>query len=112
MMNSLNNALEHTLAMTHHVMRGRVIEIEQEGDPSWLVMFRTDEGSIPTRKLEVEVFFQDGGVVAGVLNEFNMTKSMLNTFMDIFMSAIVIPDEEPEPDLENEDPDDYETEGE
>ena len=112
MMNSLNNALEHTLMMTHHVMRGRVFEIEPEtvdSEPAWSVVFYTDDGN---RELEAEIMIRDGGVVASVLNDFNMTKNMVNTFMNLLVNSIVIPDEEPVPDLENEDPDYYETDDE
>ena len=112
MMNSLNNALEHTLAMTHHVMNGRIMEVEGEGDPSWLVVFHTDADSSPVREMEVEVFIEGGGIVAGVLTEVNMPKKWVNTFMDIFIGAIVIPNAEPVPDQENDDPDPYATDGE
>ena len=115
MMNSLNNALEHTLAMTHHMMRGKVFEIEpeiEESEPAWSVVFYTDDDSRPIQELEVEIMIRDGGVVASILNEFNMSRNMVNVFMNLLIGAIVVPDEEPDPDQENDDPDYYETDDE
>ena len=109
MMNALNNALEHTLMMTHHVMRGKITEIDTEGnEQAWSVVFYTDDGN---EDLKAEVVFRDGGFV-GSVRSFVMRRRMVDVFMDTFMDAIVIPNEEPVPDVENEDPDCYETDGE
>ena len=110
MMNSLNNALEHTLMMTHHVMRGRITEIDTEdNEQAWSVVFYTDDGN---QEIEAEIRFRDGGVVGSVLSDLNMRRRMVDVFMDTFVDAIVIPNDEPVPDLDDEDPDCYETDGE
>lgn len=84
MINILTNALNKTIknAGGPDVLTGSVIQAHNE--PMWYTTFTTKTGGT----LLLEIIWRDGGVVASVLNEFNITNSLKEKIVNHFIRKI------------------------
>jgi hypothetical protein len=100
---TLNHAINQVLTMTNYNLEGSAWQID--GDPdAWYVIFNTPpEEATPATMLvmHVEILFHDGGVVASLLTNENISDRRASRMMDLLMDAINISDDD---DDEDEDP--------
>jgi len=84
MINTLTNALNKTINIAGgpNVLTGSVIQAHNE--PMWYATFTTRTGGT----LLIEIIWRDGGVVASVLNEFNITNSLKDKIVNHFITNI------------------------
>ena len=103
---NLNHAIDHALEMTNYNLEGSAWKVDLED--TWYVVFNTppEEATPDTMQvLHIEIMLMDGGVVASVLKQENMSDRRVSRLMDRLMDAIDISEEEDDmPALETGDP--------
>jgi hypothetical protein len=105
MESNLNHAIDHALEMTNYNLEGNAWKVELED--TWYVIFNTpaEEATPDTMQvLHIEIMLMDGGVVASVLKQENMSDRRVSRLMDCLMDAINISEEDDMPALETGDP--------
>jgi hypothetical protein len=104
---TLNHAINQVLTMTNYNLEGSAWQID--GDPdAWYVIFNTppEEATPATMQvMHVEVLFHDGGVVASLLKNENISDRRASRMMDLLMDAINISDDDDDEELTDIDED-------